>query len=259
MTSTRRRLSATATLLLVPMLAACGFGAQTNQQYQSATGSDSIQVKDASGHLVNGDSPVQVYNAAIVVQQGDPNGVFVGTFVNNSAPDPAQGYNASSGTLNDPGYEATVTTMAVGTAAATPVSLTLPSQGTYTPQPIGCGNNDYGLKVTVPAASVETVELAKGQYIPMTFNIQTASHSYTVTMSVPVFPVDGAGGTFAPYFSNTGAQTSDQCPVQTATPAAAAVWSAPTATGSTTQTSGATVGSSASSSPTTGATSTTKP
>ncbi|HWU32840.1 MAG TPA: hypothetical protein VN108_08200 [Marmoricola sp.] len=236
MTSTRRRLSATATLLLVPTLAACGFGAQTNHQYQSAAGLDSIQVKDTSGNLLNAASPIQVYNAAIVVEPGNPDGVFVGTFVNNSADNPAQGYNATTGALKDPGIPATVSAMTLGSATATPVTLTLPSNGSYRPQPIGCGNGEYGLKVTVPAANVETATLAKGEYLPMTFAIVDGTgRQYTVTMpSVPVFPVTstdfpngGAGGVFDPYYSSNGSVPASECPTQTALPVQTSLWTGP--------------------------------
>lgn len=71
MTSLRRRVAATALLLLVPALSACGFSAQTDQVYQPATGVD------------NRDGQVNVLNA-LIVSAHDGAGTFAGTLVNTN-------------------------------------------------------------------------------------------------------------------------------------------------------------------------------
>ncbi|MBO9521763.1 MAG: hypothetical protein J7518_09520 [Nocardioidaceae bacterium] len=68
--SSQRR-AAFASLLLAPALAACGFGAQTDQVYQAATG-----VNDRSGDI-------DVLNALIVSGE-DGSGTLAVTLVNNS-------------------------------------------------------------------------------------------------------------------------------------------------------------------------------
>ena len=67
----RRAATAAAGLLLVPALAACGFSAQTDQDYQPAVGTN-----DRDGDL-------DVLNAT-VVSGTDGEGTFAGTLVNNS-------------------------------------------------------------------------------------------------------------------------------------------------------------------------------
>jgi hypothetical protein len=74
MTPIRRRVAATAIVLLVPVLAACGFNAQTDQVYQAATG-----VNDRSG-------TINVLNALIVSGE-DGSGTFAGSLVNLSQKD----------------------------------------------------------------------------------------------------------------------------------------------------------------------------
>lgn len=242
----RRRLAATATLLLVPTLAACGFGAQTNQQYQSAAGTDSDQATKVDGVAVdNTGSPIQVYNAAIVVDQvpsstatAPVDGVFVGTFVNNSAPDPAQGYDATTGALSSNGVTATVQSMSVTSPAGstTPINLTLNPNTSYKPQPFSCGTGEYGLKVQIPANLVQGQNIANdGAYVTMKFAIApTGKAPQTITMSVPVFPKDGAGDVFAPFFETaTAAAAPGDCPTQTALPEASAI-AAPAGASSTT-------------------------
>lgn len=72
MTPTRRRRgAAVAAVLLVPTLAACGFGAQSDQQYQPGAGVD---------HVVGN---VDVLNAVVVSKQTG-SGVFAGTLVNKT-------------------------------------------------------------------------------------------------------------------------------------------------------------------------------
>jgi copper(I)-binding protein len=71
LTSTRRRLAAVALVLLVPVLGACGFGYQTDQVYQPATG-----VNNRSG-------TVDVLNA-VVVSSVNGEGTFVASLVNKS-------------------------------------------------------------------------------------------------------------------------------------------------------------------------------
>lgn len=200
MTTTRRRLAATASLLLVPTLAACGFGVQTNQQYQSAAGTDSLQVKTVNNVPVdNSKSPVQVYNAAIVVPHvGSTHGLFVGTFVNVTAPNPAQGYT-SSGDLVSPGVTATVVSMSVNNVPASEsLNKTLAPNTSYAPQPTGA---DKAPEVPVPATVTD------GGYVTMTFTIAVAgSGTQTVTMNVPVFPADSQSF-YAQYYPKGGDAT----------------------------------------------------
>ena len=65
----RRRLAAASLALLLPTLAACGFGAQTNQVYQPAVGANE-----------KGDS-VDVLGA-VVVSEEEGSGTFVASLVN---------------------------------------------------------------------------------------------------------------------------------------------------------------------------------
>lgn len=77
MSTLRRRVAVAALLLLVPALAACGFGEQTDQVYQAATG-----VNDRSGQ-------VWILNGTIVSDQ-DGTGTFAGTLVDQSQAKPAK-------------------------------------------------------------------------------------------------------------------------------------------------------------------------
>jgi hypothetical protein len=69
LTSTRRRLAAVAMVLLVPALAACGFGYQTDQVYQPGVG------------VNNRDGNVDVLGA-VVVSSLNGEGTFVASLVN---------------------------------------------------------------------------------------------------------------------------------------------------------------------------------
>lgn len=71
MKSPFQRRVAIASLLLVPLLGACGFNVQTDQVYQAAVGAD------------NRDSTIDVLNA-VVVTNGDGAGTFAGSLVNNT-------------------------------------------------------------------------------------------------------------------------------------------------------------------------------
>jgi hypothetical protein len=71
LTSTRRRLAAVALVLLVPTLAACGFGYQTDQVYQAGVG------------VNNRHGTVDVLGA-VVVSSLDGEGTFVASLVNKS-------------------------------------------------------------------------------------------------------------------------------------------------------------------------------
>ena len=74
LTSTRRRLAAVAMVLLIPALAGCGFGYQTDQVYQPGVG-----VNDRSGG-------VDVLGA-VVVSSLNGEGTFVASLVNKSDSD----------------------------------------------------------------------------------------------------------------------------------------------------------------------------
>jgi copper(I)-binding protein len=69
MSPVRRRVAVAALVLLVPILAACGFGAQTDQVYQAGAG------------VNNRDGAVDVLNA-LIVSDTDGQGTFAGTLVN---------------------------------------------------------------------------------------------------------------------------------------------------------------------------------
>lgn len=86
----RRRLTGPALLLLVPLLAACGgFGAATDQVYQSSAGA------------INRSSPVNVLNA-LVVSGTDGTGTFAGTLVNTNQSQPDQLISITDATLSGP-------------------------------------------------------------------------------------------------------------------------------------------------------------
>jgi hypothetical protein len=74
LTPTRRRLAAVAMVLLVPILASCGFGYQTDQVYQPGVG------------VNNRDGSVDVLGA-VVVSSTDGEGTFVASLVNKSEDD----------------------------------------------------------------------------------------------------------------------------------------------------------------------------
>ncbi|HET8560075.1 MAG TPA: hypothetical protein VFL69_06115 [Marmoricola sp.] len=71
LTPLRRRVASAALLLLVPLVGACGFGYQTDQVYQPATGTD------------NRTGQVYILNAMVVTVDGGK-GTFAGTLVNES-------------------------------------------------------------------------------------------------------------------------------------------------------------------------------
>lgn len=85
----RRRLSGPAVLLLIPLLAACGFGAATDQVYQSSAGA------------IDRSSPVNVLNA-LVVSGTDGTGTFAGTLVNTNQSQPDQLVSVTDATLSGP-------------------------------------------------------------------------------------------------------------------------------------------------------------
>ena len=196
MTTLRRRASASAVLLLVPALAACGFGVQTNKQYQSGAGVDNRQ------------SVVNILNAAIVIPQpGATNGVFVGTFVNTSGSDPA---NQSTYTA---GQAATVESISITTPAGGTVDpkISLAPNSSYNPQPTDKPCN-HGVAITVPADLTQGANAADGAYVTMSFVIN-AGTAQTVTMRVPVFPANAPNNYWAQYLPSTTAT-----PSATATP-----------------------------------------
>jgi hypothetical protein len=83
MTTLRRRVAVAALLLLVPTLAACGFGEQTDAVYQAATG-----VNSRTGQ-------VWILNA-LIVSSTDGTGTFAGSLVNESQTKPATLVSVSS-------------------------------------------------------------------------------------------------------------------------------------------------------------------
>ena len=191
MTKLRRRGSATAALLLVPALAACGFGVQTNQQYQAGAGVD------------NRDGVVQILNAAVVLPQaGATNGVFVGSFVNTSGSDPALQANYAAG------QTATVESISITHPSGGTVDphITLAPTSAYNPQPTS-QPGDHGVPITVPADLTQGGNPADGAYVTMAFVISTGG-AKTITMRVPVFLASSANNYWAQYLpASTGTPT----------------------------------------------------
>lgn len=182
MTTLRRRGPATAALLLVPALAACGFGVQTNRQYQSGAGADSR------------DGVVQILNAAVVIPQaGSTDGTFVGTFVNTSGSDPA-----GQGSYTQ-GHAATVESISITTPVGGTVDpkITLAANSSYNPQPADQPGN-HGVSIKVPADLAQGANPADGAYVTMKFVINTGS-AQTITMRVPVFPATDPSDFWAKY------------------------------------------------------------
>lgn len=100
MKSPTQRRVAIAALLLAPLLAACGFNAQTDQVYQPAVG-----VNDRSGN-------VDILNA-LIVSGTDGSGTFAGTLVNKNQTEDdtlqsvtGPDVTASRGTVDVPAGEA---------------------------------------------------------------------------------------------------------------------------------------------------------
>ena len=195
MTILRRRGSALAVLLLVPTLAACGFGVQTNKQYQAGAGVD------------NRDGIVQILNAAVVIPKvGATNGVFVGSFANTSGSDPAVQTSYTTG------QAAAVESISITKPAGGTVNpnITLAPMTSYNPQPAS-QPGPHGVPITVPADLAQGGNPADGAYVTMTFVINTGT-AQTITMRVPVFLADAPNNYWAQYLPVSGT---------TATPASA--------------------------------------
>jgi hypothetical protein len=85
-----RSLAVAGLALLVPLVAACGFNAQTDQVYQAATGAN-----DRSG-------TVDVLNA-MIVSDSDGSGTFAGALVNTASDDDSLvGVTDATGTVDVP-------------------------------------------------------------------------------------------------------------------------------------------------------------
>ena len=186
MTTLRRRGSALAVLLLVPALAACGFGVQTNKQYQAGAGVD------------NREGIVNILNAAVVIPTtGATNGVFVGSFANTSGSDPA----AQSTYTN--GQTATIESISItkpGGGTVNP-NITLAPSTSYNPQPAG-QSGPHGIPITVPADLAQGGNPADGAYVTMSFVINSGT-AQTITMRVPVFLADSPHSYWAQYLPST--------------------------------------------------------
>lgn len=190
-TTLRRCVAIAATLLLIPTLAACGFGAQTNQQYQSAAGSD------------NRDGMVQILNAAVVIPStGSTHGTFLGSFVNTSTSDPAIQSTFTNGVT------ATIESISITTPTGGTVNpmITLAPDSSYSPQPTAVAGK-HGIPITVPANLQQGLNPADGAYVTMTFVINTDS-AQTITMRVPVFPADNPGSYYTKYLPVASAHAS---------------------------------------------------
>ena len=186
MTTLRRRGSATAVLLLVPTLAACGFGVQTNKQYQAGAGVD------------NREGIVQILNAAVVIPKaGATKGVFVGSFANNSGSNPAAQATYSTG------QTATIESISITkpTGGTVDPNITLAPTTAYNPQPAG-KPGPHGVPITVPADLAQDGNPADGAYVTMSFVINTGT-AQTITMRVPVFLADAPHSYWAQYLPST--------------------------------------------------------
>ncbi|MGN6160793.1 MAG: hypothetical protein ACTHOG_03715 [Marmoricola sp.] len=198
MTTLRRRAAGAAVLLLVPMLAACGFGVQTNKQYQAGAGVD------------NREGIVQILNAAIVIPQpGATNGVFVGSFANTSG--------GTNSTAVAQGQTATVESISIVKPSGGTVDpkITLGPNSSYNPQPTGQGGAQ-GIPVTVPADLAQGANPADGAYVTVKFVIN-AGTAQTITMRVPVFPGNDPNSFWGKYLP-TASPSASMTPSATPTP-----------------------------------------
>ncbi|RNL66115.1 hypothetical protein EFK50_00335 [Nocardioides marmoriginsengisoli] len=153
--STTRRRLAIGAVLLVPLLGACGFGAQTDQVYQAAVG-----VNDHSGDVF-------VLNA-VIVSGTDGSGTFAGTLVNK-------------------------TDDVVQVGPVTGEGITSETGGGETLEVPANGHNNLGAPgETVPPAKLTIAGAADaitpGKYVKLVF---TFSAGPSVTLTVPV--VDASG------------------------------------------------------------------
>lgn len=158
-TSSPRR-AAFAALLLAPVLAACGFNAQTDQVYQPATG---VNDRDGSVDVLN----------ALIVSAEDGSGTFVATLVNNDQSErdeltgvTGDGVTARIAPKSDPievpadglanlaeSGAVTVTGEAVKAGDFVSVTLTFASgQSTTVKVPVVLNGNDY-VSVPLPRSS----------------------------------------------------------------------------------------------------------
>ncbi|MCZ4498993.1 MAG: hypothetical protein JWQ74_1546 [Marmoricola sp.] len=148
MKSPFKRRTAFATLLLAPVLAACGFSAQTDQVYQAAVG-----VNDRS-------SDVYVLNS-VIISGTDGTGTYAGTFVNTTTTPHALKSVSGDGVQAVPGKGVVLAVASLG-------SLNL-----------GAANDTGVVPITITGAAVKP-----GGYVKLTF---TFDNDLTVTQSVPVF------------------------------------------------------------------------
>lgn len=106
----RRGLAAAALVLAAPMLTACGFNVQTDQDYQAGIG-----VNDRTGE-------VDVLNA-VVVSAEKGTGQFLATFVNTSTKDSIRVLSVESGTQSSVLGQKLLPETALNLAQEAPVSV----------------------------------------------------------------------------------------------------------------------------------------
>jgi hypothetical protein len=182
MSTVRRRVATAALVLLVPMLAACGFGAQTDQVYQAAAGTN------------DRDGVVDVLNA-LVVSDTDGQGTFAGTLVNKgTTKDTLVSVTDASGTV------------AVDVPAGQAVNLATEGQVRLQGSDIKAGNF---VSLTLQFAGGQTTELA----------VPVVAHTGDY-VDVPVGPTETAVPSETPKKKHQGQSTESPgaSPTATATP-----------------------------------------
>lgn len=153
MKSPIQRRVAIASLLMAPLLGACGFSAQTDQVYQAAVGPD------------NRDSSVDVLNA-VIVSNGAGSGTFAGSLVNNTGDaDSIENITADGGTTVVPGG-----------------AIVVPAYGLVNLSLLGSNGK-------IPLV-LEGAGVAAGKYVTLTFTFKKAD---PVTISAPVVDTTAEG------------------------------------------------------------------
>jgi copper(I)-binding protein len=179
MSTVRRRVAAAALVLLVPMLAACGFGAQTDQVYQAAAGSN------------NRDGVVDVLNA-LIVSDTDGQGTFAGTLVNK-------------GTSKDTLVSVTGATGTVDVDVPAGQAVNLATEGQVRLQSDDIKPGDY-VTLTLQFSSGQTTEIA----------VPVMAHSGDYA-DVPVGPTETPMPSETPKKKHKAQSTESPSPSDTAT------------------------------------------
>lgn len=155
--STAQRRLAFVAVLLAPALAACGFGAQTDQIYQAAQGVDA-----RSGSI-------KVLNAAIVASQ-DGSGTFAGSIVNEAGTAQSLDQVTADGVTATTGADITIapqTLLNLGTAIEGPK------------------------KQAAPLLVLSGSSIKIGRFVRLTFDFSEAGQ---IVLNVPVVSSDSTLG-----------------------------------------------------------------